>query len=327
MQDLITIDDVRAAAQSIAGHVLRTPSVESPGLSAHFGVTVALKLESLQQHACFKVRGVTNMLMSLDDDARSRGIVTVSGGNHGLVVSQIARAQDLHAVIVMPEKAPARSIGIVRASGADLRLAPDATAAFEIAEQERANGLTYIHSYDDPPILAGHGTAGLEFIEEMPDLTDVIVSVGGGGLISGVSAAVKAIKPEVRIWGVETDGANCMSQALSAGEPQPIKVSSIVSTLGAPFATERTLAHVRQHVEEIFTVSDADAVAGAIALAETAGLWVEPAAGCLLPATEKVIERTGRNGRIGLVVCGANATFDDMSRWATELGVAPGGTA
>ena len=321
MTELISIDDIRAAASAISDYVLRTPSVMSPGLSDLLDATIAIKPEALQPYGCFKVRGVTNKILSLSEEERARGLVTVSGGNHGLVVASIAEAMGLRAVICMPDKVPERSKDIVRVAGADLRLAADVATAFATAEAERENGLTYIHSYDDPLILAGHGTTGLEFVEDIPELTDIIVSIGGGGLISGVAAAAKALNPGIRIWGVETEGANCMSQALDAGEPVTISVSSIVSTLAAPFATERTLAHVSAMVEEVITVSDAQAVAGVVAMAEAARIWVEPAGGCLIPAAKQVIERVGPDATIGLVLCGGNATFADVVHWADDLGV------
>ena len=227
----------------------------------------------------------------------------------------------LAAAIVMPQAAPERSKQRIRADGANLVLAPDVAAAFEIAEAERARGLTYVHAYDDPLIIAGHGTLGLEFIADAPDLTDVLVSIGGGALISGVATAIKAVKPAVRIWGVETVGADAMSQALAAKRPVQIKVTSISSTLGAPYVTERTLEHVRALVEDVIVVPDADAVAGVMTLAEEARVWVEPAAGCLIPAAREVIRRVGTSGTLGLVLCGGNASMQDTMRWIERFGV------
>jgi threonine dehydratase len=227
----------------------------------------------------------------------------------------------LAATIVMPQTAPERSKQRIRDDGANLLLVPDVAAAFATAEAEREKGLTYIHAYDDPLIVAGHGTLGLEFIADRPDLTDVLVSIGGGALISGVATAIKAIRPSVRIWGVETEGADAMSQALAAGKPVQIRPTSISSTLGAPYATDRTLEHVRALVEEVMVVSDADAVAGCMSLAEEARVWVEPAAGCLVPAARRVIRRVGSDAVIGLVLCGGNASMQDMTRWMTQFGL------
>jgi threonine dehydratase len=317
----ITLEQIREAQQTIEGYILKTPSVKSPGLSNYLGAPVALKLETLQSSGCFKPRGIINKILSLSENERAAGLVTVSGGNHGLALASIAHAMGISATIIMPETAPARSIGLVRANGANLLLAPDVTIAFAMAEQERAKGFTYIHAYDDPLIIAGHGTLGLEFLADMPDLTDVLVSIGGGALISGVATALKALKPGIRIWGVETVGADAMSQALSADHPVPIHVSSLVSTLGAPRVTERTLEHVKALVEQVFVVSDAEAIRGVQIIAEEAKCWVEPAAGCLVPAARKVIEQVGPECVIGLVLCGGNATFSDIMKWAEQSGL------
>ena len=222
---------------------------------------------------------------------------------------------DTRATVVMPQSAPASSIARIRASGADLILAPDSARAFEIAESDEYRSLTYIHSYDDPLIMAGHGTVGLEFINDVPDLTDILVSIGGGALISGIATAVKALNPAVRIWGVETEGAESMSQALEVDRPVQVKVTSISSTLGAPNVTQRTLDHVKALVEEVLLVPDAQAVEGVLTPAEAAKLWVEPAAGCLVPAARRVIERVGSEIRLGLVLCGGNVSFSDVVGW------------
>ena len=140
-------------------------------------------------------------------------------------------------------------------------------------------------------MLAGQGTVGLELAEDAPHLTDVLVSIGGGALIAGAAVALKAALPDVRVWGVETEGADAMARALAAGEPVAIAPSSIASTLSAPHVAELTLEHARQLVEEVFVVSDADAMRGVIGFAEEAKLWVEPATGCLVPAARQVIER------------------------------------
>jgi threonine dehydratase len=321
MSSRITIDDIRQAERVIAGRVLRTPCVPSAGLAAVLGRPVALKLETLQHTGCFKPRGIVNKVQSLSESERRKGVVTVSGGNHGIAMAMVARSMELAATIVMPQAAPERSKARIRADGANLILTPDVAAAFDVAEAERAKGLTYVHSYDDPLIIAGHGTLGLELIADAPDLTDVLVSIGGGALISGVATAIKAVKPSVRIWGVETEGADAMSQALAAQRPVQIKVTSISSTLGAPYVTDRTLEHVKALVEAVIVVPDADAVAGAVTLAEDARLWVEPAAGCLIPAAHQVVERAGADAVIGLVLCGGNTTMADMMRWVERFGV------
>ena len=319
---LISIDDVVAAERAIAGRVLRTPTVQSPALSALLGAETHLKLELLQKTGCFKPRGITNRLLALSEAEKQRGLITVSGGNHGIAIARIGKEMGIAVTVVMPEKAPERSKARIRADGATLLLTQDAGGAFELAEREReAKGMTYIHSYDDPLIIAGHGTVGRELIADAPDLTDVLMSVGGGGFISGCAVALKAANPKLRIWGVETEGGDCMSEALKAGKPVRIAVTTIATTLGAPSVTERSLAHVQALVDEVMVVSDAEAVGGVIALAEEAKLWAEPAAGCLIPAARRVVERAGPGARLGLVICGGNVAFADVEGWVQRFGI------
>jgi threonine dehydratase len=276
-------------------------------------------LENLQRSGCFKPRGITNKVLSLTPAELGAGVVTVSGGNHGRALAQIAQELGFAATIVMPQSAPAHSIATVRASGATLLLAPDSAAAFELAGQISGEGHTYIHAYDDPLIIAGHGTAGLEFAQDKPGLTDVIVSIGGGALISGTATALKSLVPHVRMWGVETVGAEAMSRALANGKPVPVTISSICSTLAAPYATDRTLAHVRALVQDVLVVPDAEAVKGVLTLAEHAKLWAEPASGCLIAAARRVIEQVGPDITLGLIICGGNVSYPDLAGWVSAL--------
>ncbi|MDO0917636.1 threonine/serine dehydratase [Streptomyces sp. DT2A-34] len=318
---MIGISDVEAAADLIAGHVVRTPTVPSPGLSALLGVPVTAKLELLQRTGSFKARGATAKLLSLSDAQRAAGVVAVSGGNHGIALAMTAAVHDVKATVVMPRTAPARSIGIVEDAGASVRLTDDMDGAFSLVTRLRDEGLTLVHPFDDPLVIAGQGTAGLELADDAGDLTDVLVSVGGGGLIAGVAVALRARRPDVRIWGVETEGAEAMSEALAAGGPVPVALSSIVSTLSAPAVSQLTYDHVSALVDDVLVVPDREAVRGVLDLAEHAKVWAEPAAGCLLPAARRVVERVGNGVRLGLVVCGGNATTGDVLRRAKDFGL------
>jgi threonine dehydratase len=321
--ELIGIDDILAAAERIAPHVLRTPTLPSPGLTGHLGVPVTLKLELLQRTGSFKPRGATYKLLALSDAEKAAGVVAVSGGNHGIALADVAASLGVAATVVMAESAPERSKAAIRASGADLRLTPDMTGAFALLDELVAGGMTLVHPFDDPMVLAAQGTVGLEFATDAPDVTDVLVSIGGGALISGVATAFRALVPGVRVWGVETEGAEAMSQALAAKAPVPVRLSSIVSTLSAPYASQLTLDHVSALVEDVLVVSDADAVRGCLTLAEQAKLWVEPAAGCLVAAAHRVLDRVGPDARLGLVICGGNATADDVASWVERFAATP----
>ncbi|MFD4506838.1 threonine/serine dehydratase [Streptomyces sp. NPDC058457] len=318
---MIGISDIEAAARIIAGHVVHTPTVPSPGLSELLGTPVTAKLELLQRTGSFKARGATAKLLSLSEAERAAGVVAVSGGNHGIALAVMAAALDVKATVVMPRTAPARSIRLVEAAGASVRLTDGMDTAFELVPRLRDEGLTLVHPFDDPVVIAGQGTVGLELAEDADDLTDVLVSIGGGGLIAGVAAALRARRPGVRVWGVETAGAQAMSEALAAGGPLPVAVSSIVTTLSAPSVSRLTYDHAAALVEEVLVVPDREAVRGSLEFAEHAKVWTEPAAGCLLPAARQVRERVGDGARIGLVVCGGNVTHQEISEWTARFGL------
>lgn len=318
---LITVADVEAAAERLTGHVVRTPVLPSPGLTALLGADVTVKLELLQRTGSFKARGAVAKLLSLTPGERAAGVVAVSGGNHGVALAVMAGALGVRATVVMPRTAPARAVETARAAGAEVRLADTMPAAFALMDELRDAGLAVVHPFDDPLVVAAQGTVGLEFAEDAGELTDVLVSIGGGGLIAGVATALRARRPGVRIWGVETEGAQAMTAALAAGGPVPVALSSIVSTLSAPSASALTHAHAAALVEDVITVTDAEAVRGVLDLAEHAKVWAEPAAGCLLPAARRVLDRVGPGARLGLVVCGGNATTADVTAWADRLGV------
>ena len=314
-RELLAFDEVLSAANRIAGYVLRTPTVPSPGLSAHLGVPVTLKLELLQRTGSFKARGAFHKLLTLDAAQRAAGVAAVSGGNHGMAVADAAGTLGVAATVVMPQAAPERSVRACRERGANVRLTPDMPSAFALLDELVADGATMLHPFDDPTLIAAQGTVGSEFAQDAPKLTDVLVSIGGGGLISGVATAVHALVPGIRVWGVETAGADAMSRALAHGGPVPITPSSIVTSLSAPHVSALTYDHVTKLVEEVFVVPDADALRGVHVIAEEAKVWAEPAAGCLVPAATQVLARVGPTARLGLVVCGGNVTGADLLRW------------
>ncbi|MFF8669844.1 threonine/serine dehydratase [Streptomyces sp. NPDC015242] len=318
---MIGISEIEATAERIAGHVVRTPTVPSPGLSALLGAPVTAKLELLQRTGSFKARGATAKLLSLSEAERAAGVVAVSGGNHGMALAVMAAALDVKATVVMPRSAPARAVEIARDAGAAVRLTDAMGEAFALMTRLQQEGLTPVHPFDDPVVIAGQGTVGLEFAADAGELTDVLVSIGGGGLIAGVAAALRARRPGVRVWGVETEGAQAMSEALAAGGPLPVALSSIVSTLSAPSVSQLTYDLVSALVTDVLVVPDREAVRGSLELADHAKVWAEPAAGCLLPAARRVLERVGDGARIGLVVCGGNATTGDVIGWSRRFGL------
>jgi threonine dehydratase len=321
--DRVGIDAVRDAAARIAGHVLRTPAVPSPDLGAHLGVPVTVKLELLQHTGSFKPRGAFAKLLALTPAERDAGVVAVSGGNHGTAVAAAAGALGVAATVVMPRSAPRRSLDAARASGAEVRLTDGMPAAFALLDELVAAGRTLVHPFDDPAVVAAQGTVGLELAEDAPDVTDVLVSIGGGGLAAGVGTVFRALRPEVRVWGVETEGADAMALALAAGAPVPAPLTSIASTLSAPAVSPLTLGLARALLQDVLVVSDADAVRGMLTLAEQAKVWTEPAAGCLVPAALRVLDRVGPGAHLGIVVCGGNVTAADVAGWVERFAATP----
>jgi threonine dehydratase len=214
---MLTMDMICQARYRLHGLLPRTPLIHSETLSRRLGCRVSLKLECLQKTGSFKPRGAFNKMLSLSADERKRGVVAVSGGNHAQGVAFAARQLGISAVICMPQSTPANYLDGTRGYGADVRLTPCIATAFAEVDCLRDQGRTAVHPFDDPLVAAGQGTVGLEILDEAPDVSVLFVSIGGGGLIAGVATAVHGARPNTRIVGVETNGADAMSRALAAG--------------------------------------------------------------------------------------------------------------
>jgi len=318
----VSLADIQAAAGRIAGKVRRTPTYRSAGLTERLGVETWVKLESLQLAGSFKVRGCFNKMSGLSDAERARGVVTVSGGNHAIAVSLVAQAVGTRALVLMPKTTAALNIRLTREAGGEVELCEDSIEAFAKAEAYAKQGMVHVHSYDDPAIIAGHGTLGLELAADAGGRLDhVFVSIGGGGFSAGVGAALKGLDPAVRLHGVETEGATTMTQALAAGQPVPIRPTSISRTLGAPFATERTMAAARQFLEEIIVVPDTDAVRELVWVLENERVLLEPAAACTVAAALSRKDKFRPGERVCLVFCGSNVALEDIEGWRKSFGI------
>ena len=310
---MITLDDIRSARERITGRVARTPLVSSATLSARLGAKVYLKLELFQKTGSFKVRGTFNKVLSIPEKDRGRGLVAVSGGNHAQAVAYVGRQLGLPAVILMPQATPRNYIEATRGYGAEVVLVPSAAEAFERIGGYESEGWTPIHPFDDPLVMAGQGTVGLEIVEDEPEVTDVVASIGGGGFIGGVATAVKSLNPGARMWGVETEGADAMSKALAQGKPVHLSaITSIARTLGAPSVSAGTLALAQKHVESVTVVPDSEAVSALRFLLERAKVLTEPAASCTLAAADRLRDRFRPGSRVVLVLCGGNTGVDDL---------------
>jgi threonine dehydratase len=317
----VTLADIEQARTRIAGRVKRTPLERSETLSRRLGTNVYLKLELFQKTGSFKVRGAFNKVLGIPEDQRGRGLVAVSGGNHAQAVAYVAAQSGLPAIIIMPQGTPANYVDGTRGYGAEVVFAPSAAEAFDRVASYEREGWTAVHPFDELPVVAGQGTVGLEIFEDLPQVTDVIASIGGGGFIGGVSTALKALKPGVRVWGVETVGADAMSRALAAGEVVKMPaITSIARTLGAPAVSLQTLAMARRYLESVTVVSDSAAVAALKFLLERAKVLTEPAASCTLAAADVLASNFKPGGHLVLVLCGGNVSIDDFCRFTQESG-------
>lgn len=315
MSQSVGLDDVRAAAARIADRVHRTPLWRSDTLSQRFGAPIWLKAENLQKTGSFKARGATNAVRRLAPDARARGIVTISAGNHAQAVAYAAQPEGLRCVVVMPAAAAQSKVAACRAYGAEVILhgtIAEAFAHYEALVQEA--GLVPVHPFDHPDVIAGQGTVGLEIAEDAPDAGLVLVPIGGGGLISGIAVALRGAGLRARIVGVEPAGSNAMRQALAAGRPVAVTPASIADGLGAPTVSARTLEIVRRLVDEVVEVSDDAIVAAMRLLLERGKLLVEPAGAAGLAAL--LAGRVRPDGApVVVVLSGGNVDLARLKSW------------
>jgi threonine dehydratase len=310
---MLTLEMICQAQNRLHSLVRRTPLVRSAALSDYLGAKVSLKLELLQKTGSFKPRGAFNKMLSLSEAQRRSGVVAASGGNHAQGVAYAARALGVSAIVVMPEGTPRNYLDATRGYGAEVVFAPDIRAAFALAHRLQDEGRALVHPFDDPLVAAGQGTIGLEILEDAPGLTHAYVSIGGGGLISGVATALQAVRPGVRVVGVETRGADAMAQSLAAGRPVELPaITSIARTLGAPKPSEFTLDCVRRLVGEVVVVDDAEAVAALTLLLERTKQLTEPAASCCLAAAARLRGRFRPDDEVVLLLCGGNLSVADL---------------
>jgi len=269
-------------------------------------------MELFQKTGSFKPRGAFNQILQLDGQAKAKGVVAVSGGNFAQGVAYAAGQLGIKAIICMPAYTPSNYVEATRSYGATVELSPDFPSTFAKAETFKAEGYAFLHAWDNPNQMAGNGTIGLEILEKLPDVTDIVISIGGGGLIAGITVAVKAIKPDVRIWGVETEGVQTMGKALEAGKVVQITPNSLAKTLSATYVAEDALRIVQQHMEQYVVVSDQEAIDSQRFLLERAKVLTELAASCTLSAAKKISGRFQRQGHVVLLLCGGNESLSNM---------------
>ncbi len=291
---MIGLGEIRAAAERIAGKVHRTPLFSSSQLGQRAGVRLYLKCESFQKTGSFKPRGALNKVLSLSHAERQKGLVTVSAGNHAQAVAWAARIAGASCAVVMPTDAPRSKIEAVKGYGAEVILHEDRATLFDkLNEVREARGLTFVHPFDDPVVLAGAGTAGLEILQDLPDADVVVVPVGGGGLLGGIASAVKQMRPAVRVVAVELAAGPGLGPALAAGKPVsvPRPADTLADGMTPPFVGALPLAITREAVDDVVTVEESEIREAMDLLMTRAKLYVE-ASGAAAPAAVL-------NGRVG----------------------------
>ena len=284
---LVTLDDIEAARRLLAPVIRRTPLESSEHLSVLAGRPVLLKAEHFQRTGSFKIRGAYHRIARLDPDERAAGVVAASAGNHAQGVALAAALLGVRSTIFMPTTAPFPKVAATRSYGAEVVLVGsvfDDCLADAIGHTART-GATFISPFDDPLVIAGQGTIGLELAEQAPQAETVVVSVGGGGLISGTAAALKALRPGVRVIGVEAEGAASMTASLAAGRCVTLeRIDTMADGIAVKRVSDLTLAHVSAFVDELVTVSEEDLSRALLVLLERTKWVVEPAGAAPLAA-------------------------------------------
>jgi threonine dehydratase len=306
----VTLDEIRAARTRIAPYVRHTPLAPLPFLHRDVPAHLRLKLENLQVSGSFKARGAFNNLLQAEPEQRERGVIVASGGNHGLAIAYAATRLDIPSTVYLPETASADRADRIAACGATvLRHGdnPSVTLAFA-AERAQAEGRLNIHPFDAPGTIQGTGTLGLELLDDVPDLDCVLIAIGGGGLIGGMAAAIKQIRPHVRIVGVEPVGAAKMARALEAGHVVELaEIRTFADTLAPRSVSERTLHLCQQFVDEVVLVDDAAMLRAMRWLWRECNQFVEPAGVAVIAAILEGAVNIDHHRAPVALVCGGNA--------------------
>lgn len=314
---MITLADVEAARARTRDRIYLSPCARSETLSKLTGTTAALKLDNLQMTGAYKERGALNKLLLLSEAERERGLIAASAGNHAQAVAYHAGRLGVKATIVMPEPTPIMKVANTRAHGARIVLhgANYDEAYAEARRLEHVEQLTFVHPFDDPAVIAGQGTIALEVLEQEPELDAIVVPVGGGGLVSGVATAVKALRPAAKVIGVETEVLPCMIQALDAGKPVTLEgANTIADGIAVKRAGDVTFEHVKRLVDDIVTVSEEEIASAILYLLEREKTVVEGAGAVAVAALmqHKVRGLDGR--RVVALVSGGNIDVNLVAR-------------
>jgi threonine dehydratase len=309
----VTLHDIYRARQRIAAVATRTPVIHSPLLTERVGASVYLKAESLQKTGSFKIRGATNKMLGLTVEEKARGVITVSSGNHGRAVAYVAHQLGIAAVICMSTRVPGNKLDAIKRLGAEVVVHGDSYEDAEIhaLQLQEERGLTMIDPFDDPLVIAGQGTVGLELLEDLPEIDTAIVPLSGGGLIAGIALACKSASPSIRVIGVTMDRAPVMVHSLRAGTPIQMEeedtiADALVGNIGV--SNKYTFRMVQKYVDDTILVSDEE-IAAAMAFALEQHHLVVEGGGAVGIAALLHQRATGLGHNIAVVVSGSNVSL------------------
>lgn len=314
----LTLADIRAAQRRIRDYIHETPVFTSATLDAAYGARLFFKCENLQKTGAFKARGASNAVLLLDPQQAACGVVTHSSGNHAAALARAASLRGIEAHIVMPRTAPQAKQRGVRRYGGSIVFCEPAQAAREAAEAElqARTGASLVHPYNDVRVMAGQGTTGLEFLRQVPELDAIICPLGGGGHLSGIAVAAKALQPAIRVIGAEPTGADDTARSLAAGRITPCAAPGSIADGLLATVGEKCFALIQRYVDEVFTVDESTIIEAMRTLWLVMKVVVEPSGAVGFAAVSRALAHFGRAGggvpRIGVVLSGGNLDLDQL---------------
>ena len=314
-EEVVSFRSILEARRKIRNLVTKTPTYLSNVFSQRTGAEVYLKLECFQPVGVFKIRGAVNKICSLSSAELERGLVTASSGNHGLAVAYAAKIYGAKAVVVVPENAVKEKVEAIESYGADIvKYGKDYDEAYSKAlEIQKEAGTTFVHPFEDPFVVAGQGTVGLELLEDVPDLNAIIVPVGGGGLISGISIAAKTLNPKLRIVGVQSEGAPAVYRSWRAGKIVEVdSVNTVADGLAARKPLDLTFGIIKRYVDTVLLVSEEEIGEAVLALLHNAHILAEPSGAASLAALLFKYHPKPEE-KVAVIISGANISIDYLA--------------
>lgn len=312
---MVTLQDIEKAKERLVPYIYKTPLIHLEGLNEKLGFDVYIKAECMQKTNSFKIRGALNKMLSLPPEALQKGVVAASSGNHGKGVAFAAKMLGVKATIVLPDTAPEIKVQGIKDLQAEVVLCKLAERHEKAAQLSNDHGYTVVHPYDDYEIIAGQGTAGLEILEQLPDVDYVIVPIGGGGLISGIATAIKSVQPQVKVIGAEPANASRYTLSREKGEPTLIdEIKSIADALLTLMPGEKNFPIVQAYVDDIFTVNEDFLRIGAKTLLLDGKILAEPSSAIGVGGALQGSFQAPPNSKVCFLISGGNVSLSQIAQ-------------